>query len=222
MAFIDDFEVSTDSGMQAAYVTNAVEVVDQQNTTVNSSPEFGNPGGTAQWRWAQSFKLSGKTIITAVEIKQGDVGYGSPTGNWTLRIETDNAGSPSGTLANANASKVVSPPGVNTIIKGTFDSSFNLVSNTTYWIVVQCNNQADTNVWRLSRNSNSSYADGDSKLSQNGGTSWGAGSGDLYFKVYTLALQSYSEATIKTQGSYALKAVAAITDSLNKTLTKTF
>ena len=35
------------------------------------------------------------------------------------------------------------------------------------------------------------------------------------------ALQSYSEATIKTQGSYALKAVASITDSLNKTLTKT-
>jgi hypothetical protein len=35
-------------------------------------------------------------------------------------------------------------------------------------------------------------------------------------------LQSYSEPTIKTQGSYSLKAVAAITDSLNKTLTKTF
>ncbi|MDP3052754.1 MAG: LamG-like jellyroll fold domain-containing protein [bacterium] len=34
-------------------------------------------------------------------------------------------------------------------------------------------------------------------------------------------LQSYSEATIKTQGSYALKAVAAITTSLNKTLTRT-
>ena len=35
-------------------------------------------------------------------------------------------------------------------------------------------------------------------------------------------LQSYSEATIKTQGSYALKAVAAITDSATKTLIKTF
>ena len=35
-------------------------------------------------------------------------------------------------------------------------------------------------------------------------------------------LQSYSEATIKTQGSYALKEVAAITGSLNKTLIKTF
>jgi hypothetical protein len=44
----------------------------------------------------------------------------------------------------------------------------------------------------------------------------------LYFKVYGKALQSYSEATIKTQGSYALKAVAEATDSLNKTLTKTF
>ncbi len=34
-------------------------------------------------------------------------------------------------------------------------------------------------------------------------------------------LQSYSESTIKTQGSYSLKGVAAITDSLNKTLTRT-
>ena len=35
------------------------------------------------------------------------------------------------------------------------------------------------------------------------------------------ALQSFSEATLKTQGSYALKGIAAITDSLNKTLTRT-
>jgi len=34
-------------------------------------------------------------------------------------------------------------------------------------------------------------------------------------------LQSYSEPTIKTQGSYSLKGVAAITDSLNDTLTRT-
>ena len=38
----------------------------------------------------------------------------------------------------------------------------------------------------------------------------------------TNVLQSYSEGTIKTQGSYSLKVMAAITDSLNKTLTKTF
>ncbi len=34
-------------------------------------------------------------------------------------------------------------------------------------------------------------------------------------------LQDYSEATIKTQGSYSLKAIADITDSLNETLTNT-
>lgn len=46
-----------------------------------------------------------------------------------------------------------------------------------------------------------------------------------YIKIATgltvPALQSYSEATIKTQGSYSLKGIAAITDSLNKTLTRT-
>ena len=36
-----------------------------------------------------------------------------------------------------------------------------------------------------------------------------------------ISLQSFSESAIKTQGDYALKAVAAITDSLNKTLTRT-
>lgn len=35
-------------------------------------------------------------------------------------------------------------------------------------------------------------------------------------------LESYSEASIKNQGDYSLKGIAAITDSLNKTLTKTF
>jgi len=44
----------------------------------------------------------------------------------------------------------------------------------------------------------------------------------ITFSLTLISLQSYSEATIKTQGSYALKAVAAITDSLNKTLTHIF
>lgn len=40
-------------------------------------------------------------------------------------------------------------------------------------------------------------------------------------KFYELPLQCYSEATIKTQGSYSLKIYATITDSLSETLTKT-
>ncbi len=53
---------------------------------------------------------------------------------------------------------------------------------------------------------------------------------DTYFGVRRIelqtseaapSLQSYSESTIKTQGSYSLKGVAVATDSLNKTLTRT-
>jgi hypothetical protein len=40
--------------------------------------------------------------------------------------------------------------------------------------------------------------------------------------AYINSLQSYSSSSIKTQGSYSLKGYAAATDSLNKTLTKTF
>ncbi len=50
----------------------------------------------------------------------------------------------------------------------------------------------------------------------------GGGSGIVIVRYLTTpALQSYSEATIKTQGTYALKGVAQITISLNKTLTRT-
>jgi len=41
------------------------------------------------------------------------------------------------------------------------------------------------------------------------------------FEMMELSLQSYSESTIKQQGSYSLKGIAAATDSLNKTLTRT-
>ena len=44
----------------------------------------------------------------------------------------------------------------------------------------------------------------------------------IYDGVNGLAtIQSFSESTIKTQGSYSLKGMACITDSLNKTLTRT-
>jgi hypothetical protein len=42
-----------------------------------------------------------------------------------------------------------------------------------------------------------------------------------YVSNSTANLQVYAEATIKTEGGYALKAVAAITGALNKTLTRT-
>jgi nucleoid DNA-binding protein len=210
-----------DANAQAAYVTDATEVVDQQQTNGALGGFTNGDVGGSEYRTAQSFKLSGLLTITAVEVMCYSAS-GSPSGNWTLRIETDSGGVPSGTLANANASIVVTPPTAGNVVKGTFAQDFSLTGATSYWIVIQNDNQSNDKWWQIARQDPSgTYADGNMASSTNG--SWVAyTTHDAYFKVYTKSLQSYSESTIKTQGSYALKAVAAITDALNKTLTKTF
>lgn len=223
---LDYMEYSSNASAQAAYVTDAgiSEVVDQQQTTKGGAGgTFGDSGGT-DYTCAQSFKLSGNKTVTAVEIGQY-LKTGSPTGNWTLRIETDNANKPSGTLADANASVVVTPPADGATVKGTFATSFVLTGATLYWLVVALDNQTTDNCWTASSITPSGYADG-SLAQQNKSTSvWSVYSTySAEFKIYVQGdkyLQSYSESTIKTQGSYALKGIAVITDSLNKTLTRT-
>ncbi len=59
-----------------------------------------------------------------------------------------------------------------------------------------------------------------------GGAGWfssvgGAGGSGIVIVRYPSPLLSYSEASIKTQGSYAIKSTAPVTTSLNKTLTRT-
>ena len=214
---IDNMEYSTDNLAAAAYVTNGAETIYKQNTTVSTSYVLGNLGGS-EYRETQGFQLSDSGFITAVAMKSG-TSYGSPTGNWTLRIETDNAGVPSGTLANANATVTVAPVADNTEFKGTFATPFKLSGSTQYWLVIDCSNQTAGNFWRIGIDGGATGGQGGHKVD---GT-WGIESTwNLFYKVYGLSLQSYSESTIKTQGSYALKAVAAITSSLNKTLTHTF
>ena len=186
---------------QGSYALKAVavgEVVDQQQTGKNSSILLGDTGGE-EWRVGQSFKLSSTLLVSAIEIEQNSAGSGSPTGNWTLRIETNNAGVPSGTLADANASIVVTPPGTNTIIKGTFANPFTLTGATTYWIVINCDNQSTNTNWKLSlaTAAYTTYSDGVVKYSANGAWAEYDDRYDIYFKVYTYP-------------------------SLNKTLTKTF
>ena len=64
--------------------------------------------------------------------------------------------------------------------------------------------------------------EGDIALRQMGNTNANQITYTDYVKVgYSGVLQSYSESTIKEQGTYSLKGVAAITDSLNDTLTRT-
>lgn len=218
---LDYMEHADDATAQAAYVTSDGEDLGQQNTTVNSNGAVGD-AGNSEYRRSQGFQLSSSRVVSAVEVKQAGT-VGSPTGNWTLRIETDSSGKPSGTLADANASIAVSPPGNGNSVKGTFATSFSLNGSTTYHLVVQCDDQSTDHRWTLSVDgSGNPYANGTMSYSTNSGSTWTIdGTSDLWFKVYYINLQSYSESSIKQQGTYSLKALAELTVSLNETLTRT-
>jgi hypothetical protein len=168
----------TGANVKVGLRNHNIDVVDQQQTTGIGGGALGDIGGT-EYRRAQSFQLSGAKTITAVELS-AVVEAGTPSGNWTLRIETNNAGVPSGTLADANASIVVSPGAP---AKGTFATPFTLSASTTYWLVWQCDNQSNDTYWLIKAIEPSAYASGNAAYSANG--SWTAQSTvDLYFKVY--------------------------------------
>jgi len=163
--------------------TTPYEVVDQQQNEGTGGWVQGDAGGEER-RYAQAFQLSGTKVVTAVEFKWWDI-VGSPTGNLTYRIETDNAGIPSGTLANANASIVVTPVS-NNILKGTFATPFSLNGSTTYHLVIQCDNQANDTGWTIGLVGGSLYNGG---MSQCRAGTWlhNVAGIDLTFKVYVQA-----------------------------------
>lgn len=204
---IDYMEYATDATAQAAYVTNATTGNVYISQTTYDTDNYLGDNANVEYRRAQSFQLSAAQTISAVEFEILAL-VGSPSGNWTVKIETDNAGKPSGTLANASAT-ISYTPGAAGYKVITFASSFTLSAATLYWIVLLCDNQSTNVRWNLRDNSTDVYADGSEAESTNGGSTWSNSTRDLWFKVYTLPLQSFSEATIKTQGSYALKGVAA-------------
>ena len=219
---LDYMEYSSDALAQAAYVG---EAIDQLQTAVDATASYaiGDSGGNDYWE-GQGFQLSGALTLTAIEVKTGDAPTGSPTGNWTVRIETNSSGKPSGTLADANATTTVAPSSsANTVVKATFATPFALSAATTYFIVITADLQATNNRWYISnKDTGNPYASGTHVYYAVTDTTWyTVGASDLYFKVYVRSTQSFSEATIKTQGSYSLKGTAAQTTSLNSTLTRT-
>jgi len=215
---LDYFEYADNATAQAAYVSSDGKSTLISQLDSNLYGKIGDDSGT-EWRYAQSFTLSSGIIIEGVSI-EFNVNQGTPEGNVTFRIETDNGGVPSGTLANANLTKTFTP--VASSWNDVMFSSGGFLSSGLYWIVAVCDNQ-DNEHWSWSADSTSlAYAGGNMARSTDGGSSWNVPlDWDMAFKVYASNLQCYSESTIKEQGSYSLKAIAKQTDSLNDTLTRT-
>jgi len=207
-------EYANDAAAQAAYITNATESV-EVNFETGTDYEFyiGDYKGLDYWA-APKIIVSQDIVCTAVSIHLG-TRVGTVVGNMTFRLETDNAGEPSGTLVHANATGTLIPSD-EAWNKYSFTSF--ILSSGTYWLVVYVADQDTDNSlkWDVTiGGTNTAASDTDH------GASWGISNHQPYFRLYSKPFQCYSEATIKEQGSYSLKALAEQTDSLNLILTRT-
>lgn len=111
---------------------------------------------------------------------------GTP-GDITVRIETNSAGVPSGTLADASATGTIVAFTTSAYgwVNVTFPAAFSLSATTTYWIVLKTAAASnDNNYAWLADGSSPAYASGNMASSNDGGSTWTAIPGsDAYFRV---------------------------------------
>ncbi|MCK9370756.1 hypothetical protein M0R04_12675, partial [Candidatus Dojkabacteria bacterium] len=134
---------------------------------------------------SQSFQ-----VTTALQMKAVSVNLkknaGTP-GNITVRIETNNAGVPSGTLVDAtNATATITAFTTATYgwITVEFPAAFSLAATTTYWIVLKTAAAANDQNYAWASKSTSGYSSGNVASSADGGSTWTAAAGeDAYFRL---------------------------------------
>ena len=100
--------------------------------------EFAHGDAAARTRLA--VKMKPYAAITAADIRLILQKVGSPTGNLTIEVQTDSAGSPSGTPVTNGTSNTVAMSGLSTSYTETtftFASAFSLSADTVYWIVLK-------------------------------------------------------------------------------------
>lgn len=211
MATIQDMEdLTSNAAAQTAYVTNSGYTADLTATMLAND----NPSPNVV-----SADSEDTTLYAFLAFDDNEA-------NWWLSANTDVAhwikyyfGSGNGKIVNKLRIKA-------TLISagqyGLKDFTFQGSNNDADWDVLltdQQENNADWQEYTFTNNTSYTYY----KIVST--TFWHATYKYISIKEIEMmitALQPYSEATIKTQGSYSLKVTAAATTSLNKTLTKTF
>ncbi len=156
---------------------------------------------------AQSFQLSANQLLRQIRLYLQKAG--SPTGTLTLRIETDNAGKPSGSLAHANATTTLSESQLGTSWAW-FDFDFSniaLNATTTYWMVLSTSraaSSADYVSWGAD-GSAPNYTGGEMK--SEGGGLWITENKDAGFEVL-VAETNYEEPCVVGRWSGGTRDIA--------------
>jgi len=136
---------------------------------------------------AQGFQISETANCESVELYLKDGPAGTPAQDVTVSIMTDNAGVPSGTLVNANATTTIAAASIGaaySYLTATFPGNFVLSAGVQYHIVALVPIQATgiRFIWGRD-NSSPSYAGGSASSSTDAGVSWANYPADLVFIV---------------------------------------
>jgi len=191
------------------------------NTDNSNYLYFGNSGYTTITPHAQGFQIQNSGLITSIEVKILDVPITKP--DWTISIQTDDGGKPSGNLIDANATKTIAGPSATGITKVIFDNNFSFNINTQYWLVLHQAEPVFGNVWQMSYNANDEYPYGSFLYSTDGGSNWTDSEGDYYFVIYgelssatkISKVAGVSQAKIKTVYPTALSNIKKISEITN-------
>lgn len=173
--------LSWDGGTIFTEVFDARRLTWYDDTTLlDNSGGFGDDGGVEKAE-AQSFQLS--TALTVKSIETYIKWWKGTPGNISVRIETNNAGVPSGTLVHADATATIQAflTDAYSWKEATFSNAVSLSASTTYWIVLSIAAGANDNAYLWgSDGSSPTYASGNRAYFP----AWTADTGtDHFFRV---------------------------------------
>ena len=178
------------------YENGPVAAAGGSTTNSNTSIQaLGNNGGVYVDEVSQGFQLATGVTIDSAKIQYG-YKAGLP-GSVEMRIETDNAGEPSGTLADAALTVSLGAPVWYTAFTGTFATPAALSASTQYHLVLKLASDPGTgNYVKIGGTTLDASADGIAAYKTGGAWASMTGIIDFFFTVnYTLAsVQVQSEA----------------------------
>lgn len=136
-------------------------VLVSDGSTTDATYRVGDTGGT-ELKVAQCFKVSKGANVKEIKLYLKATST-APTGDITVRLETETSSKPSGTLINSDATGTIAnfTTTTNTWKTCTLATAVPLTAATNYWIVISAAAQANDVGWDIAVNTSNPYADGD-------------------------------------------------------------
>ncbi len=193
-------DISTWSDLNYGEIDEEVKTIGLEIDTTDTYTTLGHDGSSTYYDHYQGFILGGNRVINKVALQLAE-NVGSPTGTVTVRIETDNSGVPSGTLADVNAELASVTPVPSSWNEFEFATPFELSAGI-YHIVCTVTSQTGGNRFNIYHSSSSVMAGVNGGYKENGGAWYSASTRDLSFRVYFDLNNNYYSISTDARDSY--------------------